>query len=119
MPNAVRPLCIYTAAPAGDERRRTERHRSDREGGLIAARARPKLPLVLRLHGSDVFGAERNALAGRAARSTFAKARWTTACSDDLHQRAIALGARPDRIETVPYGVDATRFEALRAAGVV
>ena len=79
-------------------------------GGLIAAKARSGRPLVVSLHGSDVFVAERNALAGRAARSTFATAGWVTACSDDLHRRAVALGAAPDRIETVPYGVDAMRF---------
>ena len=33
-----------------------------------------------------------------------------TACSNDLHRRAIALGADPARTETVPYGVDTTRF---------
>jgi colanic acid/amylovoran biosynthesis glycosyltransferase len=38
------------------------------------------------------------------------RAAWVTACSDDLRQRALALGANTDRTETVPYGVDATRF---------
>ena len=88
-------------------------------GGLIAARAAGDRPLVVSLHGSDVFVAERNALAGRAARSTFARAGWVTACSDDLRTRAISLGASSTRIETVPYGVDATRFRpdpAARAA---
>ena len=88
-------------------------------GGLMAAAARGARPLVVSLHGSDVFVAERNALARRAARSTFARAGWVTACSDDLHTRAIALGAAADRIETVPYGVDAARFRpdpAARAA---
>ncbi len=36
----------------------------------------------------------------------FGRAGAVTACSDDLRQRAIALGAPPDRVETVPYGVD-------------
>lgn len=79
-------------------------------GGLIAARAAGGRPLVVSLHGSDVFVAERNALARRAARSTFARAGWVTACSEDLRTRAIALGAAEKRIETVPYGVDAVRF---------
>ena len=42
-----------------------------------------------------------------------------TACSDDLHQRALALGAHAETTETVPYGVDAARFApnaATRAA---
>lgn len=79
-------------------------------GGVIAARAAGRLPLVVSLHGSDVFVAERNALARRAARGVFGRAAWVTACSDDLRARAIALGADPARTETVPYGVDTTRF---------
>jgi glycosyltransferase involved in cell wall biosynthesis len=82
----------------------------------MAALARGARPLVVSLHGSDVFVAERNALARRAARTTFARAGWVTACSDDLRGRAVALGARADRIETVPYGVDAGRFHPDPAA---
>ena len=88
-------------------------------GGLMAAAARGSRPLVVSLHGSDVFVAERNGLARRAARATFARAGWVTACSDDLRTRAIALGAAAARTETVPYGVDVTRFRpdpAARAA---
>jgi glycosyltransferase involved in cell wall biosynthesis len=33
-----------------------------------------------------------------------------TACSDDLRGRAVAIGAPADRIDTIPYGVDAGRF---------
>ena len=45
---------------------------------------------------------------------------WLTACSDDLRDRMIALGADPSRATTIPYGVDAQRFRpdaALRAEG--
>jgi glycosyltransferase involved in cell wall biosynthesis len=80
-------------------------------GGYIAAHAQPSLPLVVSLHGSDVFVAERSGMARRAAHSTFARAEWITACSDDLRERAIALGADRQRIETVPYGVDHARFK--------
>jgi len=79
-------------------------------GGLIAAMARGRLPLVVSLHGSDVFVAERSSLARAAARGVFRRAGWITACSDDLRTRAIAIGARADRSETVPYGVDTARF---------
>jgi glycosyltransferase involved in cell wall biosynthesis len=65
---------------------------------------------VISLHGSDVYVAERHAVAGRAARMAFARAGWVTACSDDLRRRAIALGARDSTTETLPYGVDAMRF---------
>src|SRR5262245_48953048 len=79
-------------------------------GGVIAAAARPALPLVVSLHGSDVFVAERTAAARIAARRAFHRAGAVTACSADLATRAIRLGAAPERLEVVPYGVDASRF---------
>jgi glycosyltransferase involved in cell wall biosynthesis len=91
-------------------------------GGTIAAAARPKLPLVVSLHGSDVFVAERHGAVGAVARRVFRRAGYVTACSDDLAQRAVRLGADPARLEVVPYGVDLARFrpaaetsDALRA----
>jgi glycosyltransferase involved in cell wall biosynthesis len=85
-------------------------------GGVIAAAARPALPLVVSLHGSDVFVAERTPPARAAAQRVFARAGAVTACSADLAQRAIALGADPARVEVVPYGVDASRFAPAPAA---
>jgi glycosyltransferase involved in cell wall biosynthesis len=79
-------------------------------GGVIAAAAAGRRPLVISLHGSDVYVAERHAAARRAARYAFGRAGWVTACSDDLRTRACALGAAPDRTETLPYGVDVERF---------
>jgi glycosyltransferase involved in cell wall biosynthesis len=79
-------------------------------GGVTAALAAPSLPLVVSLHGSDVFVAERFIPARIAARRAFRRAGFVTACSDDLAQRAVGLGADPARIETVPYGVDVDRF---------
>ena len=79
-------------------------------GGAIAAAARPALPLVVSLHGSDVFVAERVAIAGRVAGRVFRRAGFVTACSADLATRAIALGAPVERTEVVSYGVDVTRF---------
>jgi glycosyltransferase involved in cell wall biosynthesis len=79
-------------------------------GGIIAAAARPRLPLVVSLHGSDMFVAERVALARALAERVFRRAGRVTACSADLAQRAIALGAASDRIDVVPYGVDSARF---------
>jgi len=79
-------------------------------GGAIAAAACPGVPMVVSLHGSDVYVAERSPIARRVARSVFRRAGWMTACSDDLRTRAVALGADPERSETVAYGVDADRF---------
>jgi glycosyltransferase involved in cell wall biosynthesis len=79
-------------------------------GGAIAAAACPGLPMVVSLHGSDVYLAERSLMARRVARSVFRHAGWVTACSEDLRIRAVALGAAQERSETIPYGVDADRF---------
>ena len=78
--------------------------------GVIAAAAARSRPVVVSLHGSDIFVAERSGLARRGARYAFGRAGWVTACSDDLRDRAIAIGADRARIETVPYGVDSLRF---------
>jgi len=88
-------------------------------GGVTAAAAAPALPLVISLHGSDVYLAEKLAPARVAARQAFRRAGFVTACSDDLARRAIALGADRARLETVPYGVDVERFRpdaAVRTA---
>jgi len=83
-------------------------------GALVAGVVRTHgVPLVVSLHGSDVFVAETllpaRLLAARALRQAGA----VTACSEDLHRRALRLGARPERTRTVPYGVD-----PMEAAGV-
>jgi glycosyltransferase involved in cell wall biosynthesis len=79
-------------------------------GGAMAAWAAGSRPLVVSLHGSDVYVAERHWPARLAARRTLLRARAIVACSEDLRQRAIGLGADPARTETVPYGVDTARF---------
>ena len=79
-------------------------------GGVTAAMAAPALPLVISLHGSDVFVAERLPPARLAARTAFRRAGFVTACSADLADRAIAIGADPERTGVVPYGVDTGRF---------
>jgi glycosyltransferase involved in cell wall biosynthesis len=79
-------------------------------GGITAAMAAPGLPLVVSLHGSDVFVAETVAPARAAAGAAFRRAGAITACSADLAARAIALGADAARVQVVPYGVDAERF---------
>ncbi len=76
--------------------------------GLVARLA--ARPLVVSLHGSDVFLAERKAPIGRGARAVFGQAAAVTACSPDLAERAGRLGARPAHTTTIPYGVDSDRF---------
>jgi phosphatidyl-myo-inositol dimannoside synthase len=112
---AVAPLAmasgIWKAARVAAKRRATVMHAHwVVPGGVIASAARGGRPLVVSLHGSDVFVAERNRLAGHLARGVFRHAGWVTGCSQDLSDRAIALGAPRERTETVPYGVDTIRF---------
>lgn len=78
--------------------------------GVIAATAAGDLPLVISLHGSDIFVAERNGLARLAAGHAFRRADRVTGCSADLRDRAVALGADDSRAETLLHGVDASRF---------
>ncbi|HSP92190.1 MAG TPA: glycosyltransferase family 4 protein, partial [Vicinamibacterales bacterium] len=88
--------------------------------GAVVTAARRELPTVVSLHGSDVYVAERHAFARAAAQAALRRLDWLTACSDDLRDRMIALGADPTRAVTIPYGVDPRRFrpdEALRTEG--
>lgn len=75
-----------------------------------------KLPLVISMHGSDVFMAEKNRAFGATARWCFDRAQWLTACSDELMQRALALGADESTTEWIPYGADAKAFHVDSAA---
>jgi glycosyltransferase involved in cell wall biosynthesis len=75
------------------------------------------LPLVISLHGSDVYLAERAAPLALVAAATFRAAGAITACSGDLRDRALRLGARAEDVAVVPYGVDARAFQPDPAAG--
>jgi glycosyltransferase involved in cell wall biosynthesis len=75
-----------------------------------------RLPLIISLHGSDIFMAEQSKLIGRVARWCLRRASAITAPSDDLVQRAIRLGAPPERCHLVPYGVDPSQFTRLDGA---
>ena len=77
------------------------------------------LPLVISLHGSDVYLAERAAPLSLVAAATFRAAGAITACSGDLRDRALRLGARADDVAVVPYGVDARAFQPDPEAGAL
>lgn len=75
-----------------------------------------RTPLVISLHGSDVFLAERLRPARTLARLALRAAGAVSACSSDLAARAVRLGADPARLRTIPYGVDTTAFAPGAAA---
>jgi glycosyltransferase involved in cell wall biosynthesis len=81
--------------------------------GIVRAHG---VPLVVSLHGSDVFLAERLAPARWLARQALGAAGAVSACSSDQRRRALALGAAPASLRTVPYGVDASEFAPSAAS---
>jgi glycosyltransferase involved in cell wall biosynthesis len=82
----------------------------------LAARLRG-LPLVISLHGSDVYLAERAAPLSLAAAGALRAAAAITACSGDLRDRALRLGAPAERVDVIPYGVDPQAFQPDLLAG--
>lgn len=87
--------------------------------GAVAALVaqRRGLPLVLSAHGSDVFLAEQTAATAWVARWAAQCAGSITACSGDLAERLVRLGAPTDRMNVVPYGIDAEMFEPAPEQG--
>ncbi|MGC8874220.1 MAG: glycosyltransferase [Chloroflexia bacterium] len=77
--------------------------------GALAA-ARLGVPLVLSLHGSDIYLPERHRWLRPIAGWTFRRASAISACSGDLAQRAVALGADPRKLRVIPYGADRETF---------
>lgn len=82
----------------------------------IVARMR-RLPLVISMHGSDVFVAEQSKPVSAVARWCFRAASAITAPSADLLHRAIRIGAPASRSHLVPYGVDPGTFTRIEGAG--
>ncbi len=74
------------------------------------AAGRRALPLVLSLHGSDIYLPERKPWLRPIARWTLRRGSVITACSADLARRAIALGAPAGRLTIIPYGADPYAF---------
>lgn len=81
---------------------------------LVAARRR--LPLVVSLHGSDVYMPERHRWLRGLFAWTLRRATAITACSGDLARRGIALGASVERVHVIPYGADQEAFRPADAA---
>jgi glycosyltransferase involved in cell wall biosynthesis len=75
----------------------------------LAARAY-RTPLVISLHGSDIYLSERNRAMASVAGGAFRSAAAVTACSTDLRDRGVRLGARPATSTVIPYGVNIQEF---------
>jgi glycosyltransferase involved in cell wall biosynthesis len=77
-------------------------------------------PYVASLHGSSAHFAAASKVYTAVAKIGLGRARRVTACSPNLYDKALALGAAPARTQIVPYGVDTERYAhgdgaALRA----
>ena len=86
-------------------------------GGAIAGVASRllDLPLVITLHGSDVYVTEHSRAYALAARSGYRRAGCVTAVSDDLRRRAVATGLAEATSLTIPCGVDPARYATCDA----
>jgi len=81
-------------------------------GGLIGAMVArvTKTPLVISLHGSDVYVAERYLFLKPFISFIFKSVCQVTACSKDLANRVIKMGLLPEKVSVIPYGVDTELF---------
>ena len=79
--------------------------------GLVAALVSKlrNLPLVISLHGSDIYVAKGNPLFRGISRWIFSHACVVTACSPELKEEAIRLGAPEDTV-LLPWGADPDLF---------
>jgi len=82
-------------------------------GGFIGALVSrlTSVPLVISVHGSDVFVAERHRVTHQAVRLALLSSCHLIACSGDLARRVVSLGMPSDRVSVIPYGVDLERYK--------
>lgn len=80
--------------------------------GLVAALVAwvRKVPLIISLHGSDIYVAKSNPLFRRISRWIFSKTDAVTACSPDLMRDALLLGAPQQNTILLPWGADPNIF---------
>jgi glycosyltransferase involved in cell wall biosynthesis len=76
---------------------------------LAAASCSARIPLLVGLHGSDVFMAEKWPLRPWVRRA-LARVAGLTSCSPELAQRVQRIGFPASRSAVVPYGVDSELF---------
>ena len=67
------------------------------------------IPLIISLHGSDIYVAKGNPVFAAISRWIFSQAKAVTACSQDLKHTALLLGA-PQNTILMPWGADPALF---------
>jgi glycosyltransferase involved in cell wall biosynthesis len=68
------------------------------------------LPVVIKVHGSDVYMLDENPGRKQRTREALYEADQVVAVSQDLAKRVIALGVSSDRVRVIRNGVDAAKF---------
>lgn len=71
-----------------------------------------RIPVMISLHGSDIFVARRNRIFGAVARWVFRRVRAVTACSPELQASALALDA-PCNTRLLAWGADPQVFHPV------
>ncbi|HEY9077615.1 MAG TPA: glycosyltransferase [Anaerolineaceae bacterium] len=69
------------------------------------------IPLVVTLHGSDIFVAQKNFLFGWIASLIFHRSKYVTACSPELAEAAQRLGASSTKVKLIAWGADPQIFK--------
>ncbi len=77
-----------------------------------------RIPLMISLHGSDIFMADKNPLFRTVAKWTFKQSSAVTACSQELYDRAKQIHEDID-IHLIPWGADPDVFKPLQNRGDV
>jgi len=85
-------------------------------GGLVSHLT--GLPLLITLHGSDVYVAEHSKAYAVAARLGFRRAQRVTAVSKDLCARALTLGLDEDKALVIPPGREVERYLNAKGANM-
>jgi glycosyltransferase involved in cell wall biosynthesis len=71
---------------------------------------RAGLPVVIKVHGSDILELSRYPRRSRGTVEALRQADGIVAVSQDLEERVVALGADPDRVRVIYDGIDAELF---------
>jgi glycosyltransferase involved in cell wall biosynthesis len=71
------------------------------------------IPFLVSLHGSDIYVAHKNIIFGKVARWVFRRSAAVTACSPELREGALSLGA-PENTRLLAWGADPDIFSPKR-----
>ena len=79
--------------------------------GMLDACRAAEVPIVVHFHGNDAYSDEILAQNAERYRELFAFASAIVAVSTDMEKQLVRLGAPPDKVHRIVYGIDLGRFE--------